>query len=135
MSLQEYRNLGDYPGAGEVLRLTDLCLQESSDEAAILTLAKLRELGIRQWHTYDPAPDSIRERIREWLFKNWSQDSQEFLRYALVVAYCYGLDKGIYKMLLSEYQGETRWQFEKDLSQSKGPNIDPWWSLGPRRQV
>ena len=134
MSVESYENLWDYLEPEEVCRLTDLCLRESSNESPNVTLSKLRILGDRQWHTYEPAPEDIHNRLEAWLLENWSTDSQDFFESTLVISYCYGLDKNLYTKALKEYQGEGKREFELDLDRSAGKNIDPWWSMGPRNE-
>lgn len=129
MQLSEYRLLPDYMKPAEVEKYCILILRESSLEVVPQTLAKLREMSDRQWHTYELPSRSLQDELKNWLIQNWTTNSDEYLESVMVLGYCFGLDKEFFQKALSLYQGKSKNEFQRGLDKSDGEFIDPWWSM------
>lgn len=129
MNLEEYEKLPDYMSRDEVHRHCVTALNESEKDDISVTLAKLHELGERQWHTYELPDAALQTRLNEWLINNWISADQDYLESVLGLAYCFALSKELYRCALQYYMGEHLSDFQRDLDKSDGDNIDPWWSM------
>ena len=129
MNLTEYEGLPDYLSRDEVHRHCMTVLVESEKDDISVTLAKLNELGDRQWHTYELPDPALQTRLRKWLIDNWVSADQDYLESVLGLSYCFALDKELYGLALQYYTGEHLKEFQRDLEKSDGDNIDPWWSM------
>ncbi len=127
MQLSEYRHLPDYMKPVEVERYCLLILQESSLESVTQTLEKLQEMSDRQWHTYELPSKELRNKLKNWLIQNWTLNSSEYLESMMVLSYCFGLDKEFFSQALVHYDGKFKVKFQRDLENSAGDSIDPWW--------
>jgi hypothetical protein len=129
MKLEDLNNYPEYPDKEIVKQFCILVLDEAENKTAKETLSNLRYLGDKQWHTYELPSDELRARIKAWLINSGAVDSDENLVDALVISFCFALDKAFYKMLLDRLSGETKWQFTQDFENSLQDDMDPWWSL------
>lgn len=129
MKLEEYESLPDSMSHDEIQRLCITALEESETEDIPVTLAKLDQLGHRQWHTYKLPDPALQSQLRQWLIDHWASPGQEYLEAVLSLSYCFGLDKEIFGQALMCYTGEHLEEFNKDLEKSDGNDIDPWWSM------
>lgn len=128
MQLSEYRLLPDYMKPAEVEKYCMLILRESSLETVHQTLAKLREMADRQWHTYELPGRNLQDELKKWLIQNWTTNADEYLESVMVLSYCFGLEKEFFRQALSLCQGNSRDEFQRHLDNSEGEFMDPWWT-------
>jgi len=129
MQLSEYKLLPDYIEPAEVEKYCFLILQESALETVAQTLEKLNEMSDRQWHTYQLPPRELQDELKKWLIQNWTSNSSEYLESIMGLSYCFGLDKEFFSKALAYYEGRFKNGFRRDLDNSVGEFIDPWWSM------
>ena len=129
MNLAEYESLPDSMSRDEIHRHCMTVLEESKKEDISVTLAKLNELGDRQWHTYELPDSALQARLRRLLIDNWVAADQGYLESVLGLSYCFALDKELYRCALTNYTGDHLEEFQRSLENSVGDNINPWWSM------
>ncbi len=125
---EDLNNYEEYPSEGVIEEFIDFVIKNSVNEPLMLTLDKLGELGDKQWHCYEEPKMHVKEKVKAFLSSNWTNES-DFLEQILVVSYCFALDKVFYQKALDSYAGEHYKHFEKDLVNSPGENIDPYWTM------
>jgi hypothetical protein len=89
MKLIEYQNFPDGMTKEEVLDLCSMCLDEAENESISTTLEKLNILADCQWHTYELPHSAFQARLRQWLIRNWTENSQQYLESVLGLCYCF----------------------------------------------
>jgi len=129
MKLEDLNSHPEYPKWDIVEQFCNLALDQAETVTVNETLGNLKYLGDKQWHTYEPASDALRDRIKNWLIQSGALDSTENHVAVLVISFCFSLDKEFYSTVLEKYVGAEKLQFAKDLENSHGDFIDPWWSL------
>lgn len=125
---EDINEYGEYPDESIIEEFIDFVIQNSVDEQLMQTLDKLVELGDKQWHNYEEPKTNVKEKMKNFLISKWSEDS-DFLEQVLAISYCFALDKDFYCLALNNYKGQHRNEFEKDLINSPGENIDPYWTM------
>lgn len=125
---EDINEYGEYPDEPIIEEFFDYVIKNSINEPLMETLEKLTELGDKQWHNYEEPKSAFKEKIKKFLISKWSTDS-DFLEQVLIISYDFALDKNFYQTALNSYKGESYEEFAKDLANSPGENIDPYWSL------
>ena len=126
LGIDEYENLPDGMNPASIWELAEVALTKSEDETDI-NLRRLATLSHLQWHTYEIPPQILRENMQRWLLQHWAH-TDEFVESVLLIAYSFALDRQIYAKALAEFP-DPYGEHARDLDQSPGDNMDPWWSL------
>ena len=129
MKLTDYEALPDAMAPEKGHRHCMSVLDESVRDDPSVTLAKLDEMSIRQWHTCESPDPALQSRLSNWLIEHWVSANQNYLESVLSLSYCFALDKEFYRCAIQNYTGEHLMEFQRDLEKSDGGNIDPWWSM------
>ena len=128
MNIEDYENIEDGISVEKLNSIYDVFFKETDNESQELSIEKLEILSEKQWHTYENPKTEVQENLKKWLYSNWVE-SDEYLELVMVVCYSFALDKDIYAKALNSYTGDYRAEFLKDIENSKGDYIDPYWSM------
>ncbi len=129
--IQKFEDINEYceyPSEEIIEEFFDYVLKNSIKESLMETLEKLTELGDKQWHNYKEPKSAFKEKIKNFLVLKWSTES-DYLEKVLIISYNFALDKSFYQTALNNYKGDSYQEFAKDLANSTGENIDPYWTL------
>lgn len=125
---EDLNNYEEYPSQEVIEEFIDFVIRNSLNEDLMLTLEKLVDLGDKQWHCYEEPKMHVKEKLRNFLTSNWTNET-DYLENVLILSYCFALDKSFYQKALNSYSGKHYKNFEKDLINSLGENIDPYWTM------
>jgi len=128
MNIDEYDDLADGLDKSDLVDVYEVFFREAAEEPEAVTLRKLDILCDKQWHTSELPDKEIQKQVRELIMSHWDESSS-FLELVLGVCYCFGLDKELFCKSLSLYDGEFKDEFVSHLENSKGDNVDPYWSM------
>lgn len=64
----------------------------------------LRELSDRQWHTYEPLNEGIKDRIERWIEKAWDINSEKLVKNIIVIIAELGLANS-FRLLTNSLDG------------------------------
>lgn len=131
MKIEEYRDLPEGAGKEQLKSVYVKLFEDFNKDSYEDVYKKLEIICDKQWHTSELPGKDVQEMIRNWIVNNWT-DSQKFYELVIGLCYCFGLEKELYTRALNLYHGEYKNDYEKDLEQSKGDCIDPYWSMRVR---
>jgi len=128
MELDEYHALPDGMDKDQVEKIINVFIDEFCADDFLIAVEKLEILSDLQWHCYELPEKEMQQIMTKWLNDNWIEN-QSFLVLVLKVSHSFGLGKNIYEKALGKYTGSDKENYLKDLVNSKGDYIDPYWSL------
>lgn len=128
MDLTDYEEIPEGISQKKLVILYDKFFDESREESIYESCEKLEILSEKQWHTYKLPSMEVRNEFTAWITKNWSND-QKYLETVLLVCYSFGLSKSVFMKAFTQYDGDSKSEFEEDLLRSDGNYMDPYWSF------
>lgn len=128
MELDEYENLPEGMSAKEVKSLWRTFLSEEGDSFTQDSIEKMYIICNKQWHTYELPSAATRDAVSGWV-KRWIQTGDYDPELVARVVYSFGLEKKLLEQLIARLSDMDICDYEKDLENSAGEFIDPYWSL------
>jgi hypothetical protein len=127
MNIEKYSDLPDAMSTSQVGEVLDIFFQDCEGDF-VLRMKKLDVICDRQWHSYEEAPQHIKDRVSDWLMGSWVE-SQEFFEFVLGVCYSFGLSKVVFCRAMNGYSGGSLLWYKEVLEKSSGEFIDPYFSM------
>jgi len=131
MNLDDYENFPEGMKKEDVKHLFTTWLSHQKTEEGNITLSKLDILSDIQWHTYESPDDDVKQFLTQWILDKLDTTTvnNELLDIMLGASYCFGLKKALFKDILKMYSGENLDEYKQNLIESKGEDIDPYWTM------
>jgi len=136
--LEDYANLPDYMTTEELNNhFTELI--NFADKVGSVYDEKiseaLYELSDRQWHTYEPLSDTLKEKIEDWINKAWNTKSPGLIENITSVIGRLGLAKSfelVKKSINENISNEIKEILETTIQEINGHIDDPYYSMKKR---
>lgn len=128
MELEEYENLPDGMSSKEVELLWCTFLSEEGDSFTQDSIEKMYILCDKQWHTYEIPSTATKDAVSSWI-ERWIQAGDYDPELVARVVYSFGLEKKLLEEVLARHSDMDVRDYKKDLENSAGQFIDPYWSL------
>lgn len=128
MNIKGYGDLADGINKLELQPVYEIFFADLKNDSYSTVCEKIELMCDRQWHTYELPEEDVKKKMTDWIMDNWS-DSDSFLELVLLICYSFGLKKDIYEKAFNIYSSEDKSEYESDLINSKGADIDPYWSM------
>lgn len=132
MLLEEYSELPDYMTVEELekyfTQLIDYSMKVSDIYNESISEA-VYELSDRQWHTYEPINNDIKEKIEVWINKVWNTNSPELIENITSIIGLLGLVKSfqlVKKSISDDISEEVREILEMTIKELNGNVEDPY---------
>lgn len=135
-SFEEINNYPEYPEQDVVKNFVEYVLDKSINESREITLEKLEILTDKQYHLYNEPCNDLKIKLKNWIILNWVNNTNDFLESILGIIRNFSLEKEFYKKALENYKGEDldHKDFEKELINSVGIYMNPWWDLEKQKK-
>ena len=130
--LSYYDQLPDYMEPDEIaplfIEFLDTAVTENIEQT-VNALVVLKELSVRQWHTYELLDASIRSRTDDWIQQHWDAGIPDIARMSCAIASMLGLSQSItciYASLQGQLSGEVRSEIERYVKKWGDRPNDPY---------
>lgn len=127
----DYKKADKLPETLSLVKVETLCndfLKECHNDYSDQAMEYLYKLADKQWHTYETPSTALKKEVTVWLNK-YCDNHAVFNDLVLNIAFSFALEKSFFEKIATQYGEHVLDECSEDLRNSKGNNVDPYWSL------